>query len=86
MSQLTVQAHAEGLHVHQMAGFSADRVSQTLGLPSTMTPYVVLAIGAYGDPDALDEPYRSRELAPRTRLPLDDVVFAGTWGHPADLG
>jgi nitroreductase len=86
VSQLTVQAHAEGLHVHQMAGFSADRVSEALGLPSTMTPYVVLAIGEYGDPDALAEPYRSRELAPRTRLPLDELVFAGAWGRPADLG
>ena len=86
VSQLTVQAHAEGLHVHQMAGFSTERVRGALGLPDTMTPCVVLAIGAYGDPDTLDEPYRSRELAPRTRRPLDEVVFAGAWGRPADLG
>ena len=85
VSQLTVQAHAEGLHVHQMGGFSADAVRASLGLPETMTPYVVLAIGQYGDPDALAEPYRSRELAPRTRLPLEETVFAGAWGRPADL-
>lgn len=86
VSQLTIQAHAEGLHVHQMAGFSADRVRDALGLPRTMTPYVVLAIGEHGDPETLAEPYRSRELAPRTRLPLEETVFAGTWGRPADLG
>ena len=86
VSQLTVQAHAEGLHVHQMGGFSADAVRASLGLPATMTPYVVLAIGEYGDPEALAEPYRSRELAPRTRLPLEETVFAGAWGRPADLG
>ena len=86
VSQLTVQAHAEGLHVHQMGGFSPERASEALGLPSTMTPYVVLAIGEYGDPETLAEPFRSRELAPRTRKSLDEVVFAGTWGHPADLG
>jgi nitroreductase len=86
VSQLTVQAHAEGLHVHQMAGFSTERVSEALGLPSTMTPYVVLAIGEYGDPETLAEPFRGRELAPRTRLSLDELVFAGTWGRSADLG
>lgn len=86
VSQLTVQAHAEGLHVHQMAGFSAEGAREALGLPETMTPYVVLAIGEHGDPDTLAEPYRSRELAPRTRLSLADLVFAGTWGRPADLG
>ena len=72
--------------MHQMGGFSADAVRASLGLPETMTPYVVLAIGEYGDPEALAEPYRSRELAPRTRLPLEETVFAGAWGRPADLG
>lgn len=85
VSQLTVQAHAGGLHVHQMGGFSSDAVRGALALPETMTPYVVLAIGEYGDPETLAEPYRSRELAPRTRLPLEETVFAGAWGRPADL-
>jgi nitroreductase len=85
VSQLTVQAHAEGLHVHQMGGFSHEAVEQAFGLPASVTPYVVLAIGRYGDPETLPESYRERELAPRTRLGLDELVFAGHWGHPANL-
>ncbi|HYN76053.1 MAG TPA: nitroreductase, partial [Candidatus Limnocylindria bacterium] len=79
-------AHAEGLHVHQMGGFAADAVRTSLALPETMTPYVVLAIGELGDPETLEEPFRSRETAPRTRLPLEEIAFAGSWGRPADLG
>ena len=86
VSQLTVQAQAEGLSVHQMAGFSADAVRTSLALPDSATPYVVLALGYRGDPESLDEPYRSRETAPRTRLPLEDIAFAGSWGRPVHLG
>lgn len=86
VSQLTVQAQAEGLHVHQMGGFSTDAVRVSFSLPETMTPYVVLAIGEIGDPEALAEPFRSREFAPRTRLPLEETVFAGSWGQSANLG
>ena len=50
-----------------------------------MTPYVVLAIGEYGDPETLPEPFRSRS-SPRGPAPLEEPVFAGAWGRPADLG
>jgi hypothetical protein len=43
---------------------------------------VVIAVGGLGDPELLDERTRSRELAPRDRLPLGEIAFAGTWGRP----
>ena len=33
VTQLTVQAHAEGLHVHQMGGFSPDARARRWGCP-----------------------------------------------------
>ena len=79
---LVLQAVAEGLVAHQMGGFDAERVISDFDLPSTARPIVVIAVGGLGDPELLDEHTRSRELAPRNRLPLGEIAFAGTWGRP----
>ncbi len=79
---LVLQAVAEGLVAHQMGGFDAERARTEFDLPASARPIVVIAIGAAGDPELLDERTRSRELAPRSRLPLAEIAFAGTWGRP----
>jgi nitroreductase len=85
VAQLSMQAHADGLHVHQMGGFDPDVVRSALGVPGDYTPYVVLAVGRRGSDDHLPQFLREREGGPRERLPLRDIAFAGTWGDPADL-
>jgi nitroreductase len=85
VAQLSLQAHADGLHVHQMGGFDADAIRFALEVPGDYTPYVVLAIGRRGSDEHLPDFLRERESGPRERLPLGDIAFAGTWGDPADL-
>jgi nitroreductase len=85
VSQLTTQAHSEGLHVHQMGGFDPASARLALGVPADFTPYVVIAVGRRGSDDHLPEFLRDREAAPRERRPLSDLAFAGTWGRPLDL-
>jgi nitroreductase len=85
VSQLSTQAHADGLHVHQMGGFDVAAARPALGVPADFTPYVVLAIGRRGPDDHLPEFLRDREQAPRERLPLAELAFAGAWGRAADL-
>lgn len=85
VAHLTVQATALGLSVHQMAGFDPEQARAAFAIPAGHTPVTVLAVGALGDPAALPEPLRDRELAPRARKPLDSFVFAGTWGSPLAL-
>ncbi|PZF57722.1 nitroreductase [Curtobacterium sp. MCSS17_008] len=75
LAALTVQAHAEGLHVHQMAGIDAEGLRAAFDLPERFLPYTVTAIGTVADPSQLDEKAAEREVAPRTRLPLDEVVL-----------
>lgn len=75
LTALTVQAHAEGLHVHQMAGIDAEGLRAAFDLPERFLPYTVTAIGTVADPSQLDEKAAEREVAPRTRLPLDEVVL-----------
>jgi len=82
VSQLTVQAHALGLHVHQMGGFDAAQVSDTFAVPATYTSVVVLAIGRQGDAESLPAWAAERESAPRERLALDDIAYADEFGLP----
>jgi nitroreductase len=80
---LSVQATAEGLVVHQMAGFDPEKARQAFAIPSNWEAVAALAIGYPGDPESLPHSLRDRELAPRTRKPISDFVMAGSWGHTA---
>ena len=77
VSLLTVQAHAMGLHVHQMGGFDRAAVSAQLSLPEHISPVVLLAIGRLASPEQLDPPFLERELASRQRNPLSEMVLFG---------
>lgn len=73
-AHFTVQAHASGLHTHQMGGFDRSAVAAAFGLGTDVTPLTVMAIGALGDVSAAPEPLRERELAPRTRRRVADSL------------
>ena len=77
VSLLTVQAHAMGLHVHQMGGFDRAKVSADLQLPEQIAPVVLLAVGHLGSPEQLDAPFLERETSTRQRHPLDELVLFG---------
>lgn len=81
---LVLQAVADGFVAHQMAGFVAERLRAHFTLPDDVTPKVVIAVGGpAGSLDGLDEGRRERELAPRRRRPLSELVFGADWGVPA---
>jgi nitroreductase len=80
---LVLQAVAEGYAAHQMGGFSVDAARLAFSLPDDVLPLAVIAIGVQGPPDLLPEDGRAKELAPRHRLPLEEIAFSGEWGHPA---
>jgi nitroreductase len=82
-AQLTFEANAHGLRVHQMAGFDMEKARQTFAIPPDWEPVAAMAIGYPGNPDSLPEKLRERELAPRTRKPLTEFVMRGSWGHTA---
>jgi nitroreductase len=75
VAHLTVQAHAEGLHVHQIGGFLPDQVRESFGLDERHVPVVIAAVGVAGHASLLEEPYLTREQAPRQRLSLDELVI-----------
>jgi len=79
VAQLTVQATAEGLFVHQMGGFSVQKARQEFHIPEGYEPVAALAIGYLGDSES------AGPARPIARKPLEAVVFGGTWGEPSSL-
>lgn len=82
---LVIQATALGLRVHQMAGFDVQKARATFEIPVGYEPVAALAIGYPGDPARLPDRLREREIAPRSRRPLRESVFAGRWGRVSPL-
>jgi len=82
---LCIEATSRGLFVHQMAGFDPDKARQVFGIPAGWDAIAAVAIGYPGDPAALPQPYKDRELGPRTRKPLTEFVMTGHWGHTASF-
>jgi nitroreductase len=85
VANLSFQATALGLTLHQMAGFKADEARTAFNVPADWQPVSVIALGYPGDPESLAEKLREREIAQRERKPLDTFVFSETWGHPAPI-
>ena len=77
---LVLQATALGLVAHQMAGFDVEKARADLSIPSGCEPVAMIAIGYPGDPAALPERLRERELQPRSRRPIEEWTFFGRWG------
>jgi nitroreductase len=80
---LSIEATAQGLFVHQMAGFDPQKAREAFQIPEGWEAISAFTIGHPGDPDSLPETLRQREQAPRTRKPLSDFVMSGRWGQQA---
>jgi len=84
-ANLSIEATALGLAVHQMAGILPDKAREVFGIPDDCDAVTAIAIGYPGDSYSLPEELRKRELAPRTRKPLESFVFDGRWGEASPL-
>lgn len=72
-AHLTLQATALGLYVHQMGGFSREKIREEFSIPPEYEPVAVLAIGY------LEEKNANLNVV-RNRKPLKDFVFESHWG------
>ncbi len=85
VENLVIQATALGLAVHQMAGFDVEKARTDLKIQEGYEPVAMIAIGYSGDPAILPESTRQKELRPRTRKTIAELVFAGEWDKPSPL-
>jgi nitroreductase len=84
MANLALQATADGLHTHSMAGFDNEQMRASFAIPSDYELGAVTAIGYFGDPESLPDHLRNMEVSPRQRKPLEEIVFSA-WEKPAQL-
>lgn len=81
---LSLQATALGLVVHQMGGIRPDKAREVYEIPDGFEVVTGIAIGYPGKAEQLPEQFREAESAPRQRKPQDEIVFRGSWGRRAD--
>ena len=81
MGNMLVQATALGLFVHQMGGFSVEKVREIYGVPDGFEPVAAIAIGYGVAMDELPDQFREFDLGARSRKPVSSFVFEGHWGE-----
>ncbi len=84
-AQLVLEAHANGLHCRQMGGINRDAIRAEFNVPENADVIVCIAIGYAAPAETLSERNYEKEIAPRVRKPLSEIVFSGDWGKAADL-
>ena len=85
MGNLLVEATALGLFVHQMAGFSVDKIREAYHVPEGFEPVAAIAIGYPAEPEILPEAFRELETGARKRKPISSFVFEGKWAETSPL-
>ena len=81
---LCLEAIALGIHTHGMGGFDHDKARASFSIPEEFATGACWALGYLGSPDALTGWQNDGETAPRTRKPLEAIVFSA-WNQPATL-
>ena len=75
-ANLLTQATDMGIYGHILGGFDHAKATALLGIDAQQEELVCLiALGHLGHAEDLIEPFRTRELTPRTRRPLADTLL-----------
>lgn len=77
IAQLTMQATALDLGVHQLGGFHPDQARDAFDIPQEIDLVSIIAIGHHGDPRELGPELEQREARRTERKPLSDLVSFG---------
>jgi nitroreductase len=80
-AMLCLQATALGFHAHGMGGFDKVKARAAFSVPEDFDLCAAWALGYFGDPNTLPEPYRAFKRSPRLRKPLSEFVFC-EWSQP----
>ena len=74
---MVIQAQELGLATHQVGGFNRQTMPGILGLQDGVKPIVILVLGKLAAAETLQGPAYEREVAPRVRKTLDEIVLHG---------
>ncbi len=74
-ANLLMQAVSQDIYGHLLGGFDAQKTAEVLNLDDEQVPFCMGVLGYLGDPEQLEEPYKSREQAERSRKELKEFVL-----------
>ncbi len=80
VGNMSAQATAMGLHLHQMAGIVRDHILNDFDIPEDYDIVSGIALGYKMEIEEVPEELTARETKERTRKPLNEIVFEEAWG------
>ena len=84
-ANLSLEATSRGIAVHQMIGILPGKARTLFQIPEGVDPLTAMAIGHIAAPDTLPDDLKQRDESPRSRKPLQDFVFGGSWGSTSKI-
>lgn len=76
---LQLQAVAEGLHVHPMAGFDPLMLKEEFGIGEEWTLITVIAVAKPGPDETLSDKHKEMEVSARDRKPVAEIASYNEW-------
>jgi nitroreductase len=83
VSNLLLQALALDVYVHQMGGFSTEKVREYLNLTDDIEPVAMMAVGYLGDGELLPPELLKRDEKRSSRKSVNEYVFRNSLSDPA---
>jgi nitroreductase len=83
VANLLLQALAMDIYVHQMGGFSVEKVREYFMLPDNIDPIAVMAIGYLGEGNDLPLELIKRDEIRRSRRSVNEYAFRNSLSNPA---
>lgn len=85
LQNMILQAVSEGLMARMIAGFHIEKVTKAYQIPDQYEPVTAVALGYPNPSEDLDQKLLAKQKAPRLRKPVQDFVYEGAWGSPAQF-
>ena len=82
---MVLEAVAQGLATHGMAGIELEKIREVYGLPENCEAVAGWALGYAGEPEMLEGALKEMEMAPRERRKLGEFVFGRKFGEKAKV-
>jgi len=83
VTNLLLQATALDVYVHQMAGYSVDKVKEYFKLSDDIEPVAMMAVGYLGDGTSLSPELLARDEKRRPRKSIKEFVFKNSFTNQA---
>ena len=83
VANLLFQALAMDVYVHQMAGYSVEKVKEYFKLNDDIEPVAMMAVGYIGDGVALSPELLKRDEKRRPRKSVNEFAFKNSLSDPA---